>query len=265
MVSSQKELVFVKIGGSFVTYKDKPFSINYAALDSLVKILKSVVDKVAIVLGHGGGSFAHPVVEAFHGSSDKVRTIVYCQKATRSLNKIILDYLIDNDIPVVQLQTSAIITIDGGVEHVNVLPIKIALNNKLIPVVYGECIHSSRDVYQVYSTEKIFLKLIDHGLMPNRIVYLENVAGVYERDPMKYSDTKLLREINRRNIGFLRKCLGKSHGIDVTGGMLSKIMLSLEIARKYKIPSIVVSGFNIEDSVKAITTGVPRTGTVIYW
>ncbi len=265
-MNNKRQLIFVKIGGSFITYKDKPFTIDYRALESLAKILKKVIehDGIRILLGHGGGSFAHPVVEMFKKSSDRVKAIVYCQKATRHLNKIILDYLVDEGIPVVQAQTSMVICCSDEL-RVNIEPIVNALNNNLIPVIYGECIHDKNNVYTVYSTEKIFKVLIENNLQPNRIVFLERVPGVYNKDPFLYKDAVLIKEINRRNIDLIKEGLGGSKGIDVTGGMASKILLALEIAKKYRIPSIVVSGFNIEDSVKAIISGNPGTGTVIYW
>ncbi len=257
------DLVFVKAGGSWITFKDKPFSIDYNALEKLTEILSLSSNKAKIVLGHGGGSFAHPVVKSRHVYGDR-KTLILCHKATKTLNQIIITKLIDHGLDIVSMQTSSIVLWNGRGYKIFAEPIKRAINKGLIPVIYGDCILDQYGYYRVISTEELFAVLTIE-LRPKRIVYLERVNGIHTKDPMKYSDAKLIPLINKENYKEILDLLEESYGIDVTGGMKTKIEKALELAKEYGIDSIIVSGYNVEEAVNAITEGVIKRGTLITW
>ena len=257
------ELVFVKAGGSWITFKDRPFSIDYNALEKLAEILLMSSNDAKIVLGHGGGSFAHPVVKSRQIYGDR-KTLILCHKATKTLNQIIVSKLIDYGIDVLSIQTSSIILWTGRGYRVFAEPVKEAINKGLIPIVYGDCILDQYGYYRVISTEELFT-VLTMELKPKRIVYLERVDGIYTKDPMKYSDAKLIPLINKENYKETLKLLKESYGIDVTGGMRTKIEKALELARDYGINSIIVSGYDVEEAVRAITKGTIKRGTLITW
>src|SRR5687768_17908542 len=52
-----QEVVLIKLGGSVVTHKERPMTMNKIAIDQIFKSLLSV--KVPIIFVHGGGSFGH--------------------------------------------------------------------------------------------------------------------------------------------------------------------------------------------------------------
>src|SRR5688572_22499558 len=52
-----QNLVLVKLGGSVVTFKDKPLTANTEAIDRISNVLKMV--DVPVIIVHGGGSFGH--------------------------------------------------------------------------------------------------------------------------------------------------------------------------------------------------------------
>jgi isopentenyl phosphate kinase len=54
----KNNLVLIKIGGSVATYKERPVSANYSAIDGFSKAI-SLIKEVPIILVHGGGSFGH--------------------------------------------------------------------------------------------------------------------------------------------------------------------------------------------------------------
>lgn len=257
------ELVFVKAGGSWITFKDKPFSVDYRALEKLAEILLRVGVGIKVLLGHGGGSFAHPVVKSRQVYGER-KTFILCHKATRTLNHILVTKLIDYGIDAVSIQTSSIILWSNGEYKVFTEPIKQALAKGLVPVVYGDCVLDQSGYYRVISTEELF-SLLARELRPKRVVYLERVDGIYTKDPMKYSDAELIPLINKENYREVLHMLGEAYGIDVTGGMKAKIERAVELARNYLVESIILSGYNVENAVKAITKGVVGRGTLITW
>ncbi len=255
--------VFIKIGGSFITYKDKPFSIDYSALYNTYKIIAGVYREKNILIGHGGGSFAHPIVKAME-KSDPAKTIVLCQKATRLLNNVIVNYLVDYGLPVVSIQTSVLVYHSSSGYKVAIDPLAKALEYKLVPIVYGECIYCEKDYYRVLSTEELFKVLVPF-LKPEYIVFIERVSGVYTRDPLKYRDAERIPLINRENYREILDTISGASGVDVTGGIKSKIEYSIELARKYGIKSIIISGFDVGECIRAILYGETSKGTVITW
>ena len=257
------DLVFVKAGGSWITFKDRPFSIDYNALEKLTEILLLSSNKAKIVLGHGGGSFAHPVVKSRQVYGDR-KTLILCHRATKTLNQIIVTKLIDHGLDVLSIQTSSIVLWNGRGYRIFVEPVKQAIDKGLIPIVYGDCILDQYSYYRVISTEELFA-VLTMELRPRRIVYLERVSGIYTKDPMKYSDAELIPLINKENYKEILDLLEESYGIDVTGGMKTKIEKALELAKEYGIDSIIVSGYNVKEAVKAITKGMIKRGTLITW
>jgi len=257
-----RECVFVKAGGSWITFKDKPFSIDYSALKSLANIMLRVQDVVSVVLGHGGGSFAHPVVSLF-SKSDQSIALVQCNKATRSLNNLVSSFLAEAGVRAFSIQTSAMMACMDGVIEAFVKPVVKVLSKGIIPIVYGDCIACSNS-YKVVSTEEVF-KALSKYIKPSRIVFLERVSGVYTKDPLVYRDAELIPVINKRNYDEVKSLLTPSPAIDVTGGMLSKVEHSLELSKTMGIKVIIVSGFDEESSINAITSGESYRGTTIFW
>ena len=52
-------LIIIKLGGSVVTFKEKPLSPNYEGIDKILKVLVEIKKKFKIIIVHGGGSFGH--------------------------------------------------------------------------------------------------------------------------------------------------------------------------------------------------------------
>lgn len=253
-------LVLVKAGGSFLTVKNKPVTIRADAFDSLVAILKGVIGKVNIILGNGGGSFAHYAVSAYKGRSP-AELLTKCHQATRSLNRLVVDYLVQNGLHASSLQTSAILSfVDGKVEVFD-KPIIEMIRVGVIPVVYGECIPYDGGI-RIVSTEEA-LRAIARVLRPSRVVLLTDVDGVYTCDPKSCPDARLLEEINSSNLNEVLEGLKGYAGADQTGGIYGKVRSMAEFSRELGVDVYITSGFDIESSIDAILGRRPRKGTRI--
>ncbi|MGB9827235.1 uridylate kinase [Thermosphaera chiliense] len=256
-----RDVVFLKAGGSFITFKDKPVSVNYEALKALAEALRATHKEVSIVLGNGGGSFAHHAVLK-HGLENPVKLMVKCQQATRLLNRLIVDYLLLNDIPVTSLQTSAVIGYGKGSLRAFTPPLVNLVGNGVIPVLHGECILTENGSVEIFSTEKVF-EVVANILKPSRILLLTDVEGVYTCDPKKCSTPELIKRIDSSNLNAVLESLKSDVSRDATGGMYSKIMSMSELSRKTGAKVIVTSGFNHENVVNAIRGVTPERSTVI--
>lgn len=259
--SETNGFIYVKLGGSFITYKDRPFSINFEALEKTIDILSSVKDKEKMILGNGGGSFAHTIVKSCR-EEEPDSMLVLCQNITRKLNTIIVNYLVSHGILVTGIQTSAIIVEEEGDFKVFTKPLTHALENNIIPIVYGECIFSAKNNYRILSTEKIF-KILSNYFRPKHIVLLTDVDGVYTCDPKTCSEAELIRRIDKYNFGKVLEILERTESRDVTGSIYGKVLSMVELSRELGVKIYIVSGFNVEESINAILGKDIGVGTII--
>lgn len=255
--------VYVKAGGSFITVKDRPVKINYEALESLKKIIQEVRDSdIGLILGNGGGSFAHYAVLKYINTDDKT-LLVKCHEATRTLNRIIVDYLVENNIYATSIQTSAILHYDHKTREFAVFhkPMEALLSKGIVPVVYGECIPTGEKPI-VISTEKVF-ELLAKYIKPHRIILLTDVSGVYTCNPKICSSATLIDRITPRNIDEVLALLKEHEKSDVTGGIYSKVLSTSRLSTELKTEVFILSGFDISSAVEAIKGGYPSNATLI--
>jgi len=61
------------------------------------------------------------------------------------------------------------------------------------------------------------------------MIVVGEVAGVYSGDPQRDAIVRLIPEINSRNRAEVEHVLSTSFGVDVTGGMLSKVRILFDL------------------------------------
>ncbi len=65
-MTKQQSIVLIKLGGSLITNKSKPFTLHKEMLVNVVGQIKQAVDEgKKVVVGHGQGSFAHVPAEKY--------------------------------------------------------------------------------------------------------------------------------------------------------------------------------------------------------
>ncbi len=273
-----KKIIFIKLGGSLITDKNVPHTINYQQLKEIVKELKEVIPaeggdtgsglSLSLLIGHGGGSFPHPVAKTFRTGegfihNNSIRGFALCQNAASTLNRIIVDLMVDYGLNAISIQPSACcMAADGEIVRIFTEPIMSSINAGLIPVLFGDCIFDEVRGCTVISTEQI-LRHLSQYIHPARVLCFEQVGGVYTSDPLRHRDAKLIPEISTGNINQLESCLGGAYsGIDVTGGMRAKVHELLEIA-KMGIECEILSGQ--KGYVKRALMGERGLGTVIRY
>jgi isopentenyl phosphate kinase len=121
-------------------------------------------------------------------------------------------------------------------------PAAEALSHGLIPLVYGDVAFDEIWGCTIISTEQIFACLA-RELKPSRIILASLVEGVYDSDPLQNPQARLFREIGPGNIAQVERTLSGSHGVDVTGGMLSKVREMYDLVRSQSSLSVhLISG-----------------------
>jgi isopentenyl phosphate kinase len=267
------ELVFLKLGGSLITDKDRPYTPRLEKLDQLASQIAALLSsdpeadsasRTRLVLGHGSGSFGHTAAK-MHGTREGVHDQRGWQgfaevwyQATQ-LNRFVIDALTRAGISAMAFSPSAnVIASDGQVSLWETTPIRMALANGILPVIHGDVIFDELRGGTILSTEDLFMHLA-RQLFPSRILLAGLEAGVWEDFPAR---TKLVREISTKVYEGMRGSVGGSSSADVTGGMAAKVEQMLELVREQ--PGLTAQIFSAEENGQlAAALAGENVGTLI--
>jgi isopentenyl phosphate kinase len=267
------ELILIKLGGSVITDKNKRDTIRADNIRRIAREIRAALEQkpgLRLVIGHGGGSFGHfpaakyKINEGIKGK-ESWRGYAETRSAMTNLNHLLTEIFLEEGVDVVSLQpSSSAICENGKLEYLDVRPIRQLLKNNQIPVIYGDAVLDRVKGVTIASTEDLFYYLTSK-LSPTRLVYVGEVSGVFDSDPHKNPNAKLIPEISNENYDSIRNALGGSHGVDATGGMLTKVGRMYELVKVYpSLEVLLVSGEEAGMVQRSLVNGDVR-GTFIRY
>lgn len=259
-------IVFIKIGGSLITDKNKPFSVKEKAL----KVISEEVKKAQafgkqLIVGHGAGSFAHVPAKKYQThrgiiNQESYRGIAEVADVAAQLNRIVMKSLLEAGVNAVAISPlSTMVAVNHELKSICTESLEEVLKLNLLPVVYGDQIMDTKIGCTIYSTEKVLgylaLHLKNKGYEIERMIHCGQTNGVYD------ADGNTILELNSSNIEDYREAIGGSRGTDVTGGMEHKVFETLELA-KQGIPGLIIDGID-KGSLSEAIEGKEVLGTKI--
>jgi isopentenyl phosphate kinase len=252
------ELYFLKLGGSIITDIEKPRTARRSVIRRIFEEIEEArrEKQFDLLIGHGQGSFAHiPAAEykvndgLIYDNSRKGATITHM--VAKEINDIVIEEAMKAGSNVFPFSPSSF-GLWGGEEPMGfVSGIRHAIASGFIPVTYGDVVINRDKGVSIAGTEKVF-KLLVKELKPSKIIMATDVAGVFDKNPKKHSDAKLIGEISSKNINEALGCAGASTKIDVSGGMHSKLLIMHQMVTETKGEGIITDGSqkgNIKDAL----------------
>jgi isopentenyl phosphate kinase len=234
-------MTLIKLGGGLIAPKDwQSETADLGTIKRLVKEIKDSQKKVLLV--SGSGNFGHMAVKRYG-----ISTIEGVKKVRKSAKKI-------GEIVTREMK-------DQGFDTELIEPNKyfeqqMELDFDKTLVFYGDVVGK-----EIYSGEKIIKLLIPDilikGLKVEKIIQTSKEVGVWDEEG------KTIPEINAKSWEKIKWEVGGSTGVDVTGGMLHKVEESLEIARKYRINTWIISG-QVEGRLREVLDKGETKGTRVY-
>jgi isopentenyl phosphate kinase len=222
----------LKLGGSVITDKTKPFTARLDLIERVAAEIKNALadrgDDLRLIIGHGSGSFGHEAAAKYQThlgavGPDSWLGFAEVAAAAANLNNIVMEALRDVGVPAIKFQPSASTRTRGEqLMYFETFPIKEVLQHGLTPVVYGDVSVDANQGMSIVSTETLFDNLA-RELSPDRIILAGQVDGVYEADPLATPAAEVIDSIDSSNWEEVEAMLAGSHGVDVTGGMFSKV------------------------------------------
>jgi isopentenyl phosphate kinase len=170
-----------------------------------------------------------------------------------------MDIFLEAGLPAISFSPrSFLLTEKGMLEKSLFDPIREALKQRLIPVVYGDVIWDTVQKTTIFSGETT-LHLLTRYLKRNdfpvsKIIQLTNVDGVLD------GKNKVIPEITIKNWQRMRGNINAMQVADVTGGMGHKVEEALQMT-KYGIETVLMNGAT--DDFSVFLAGKMVRGTVI--
>ncbi|MEB3825297.1 MAG: hypothetical protein LRS47_01350 [Desulfurococcales archaeon] len=209
----------VKLGGSIITRKELEYTVDRESLCLIGRILSQAQYLPSVII-HGGGSFGHPIVHhlvSIKGSLSP-RDLPLITHKMDVLNREVIRCLLEYQLPVVSFPPHALCNRDyrGELLYCNMEVVWKAVNEGLIPILYGDAILGSSSGVYIVSGDELMVYISRKYRIP-LLYFLTDVDGVYE-------DMRSKRVVKRISISDVSVIdIKGSENIDVTGGMRAKL------------------------------------------
>ncbi len=248
-VRDNNEIVLLKLGGSLLTDKDKPYSIREDVVKSAIQ---QIIDaNKQLILIHGGGSFGHPLAKEYSISAginssipNQILGLTKTHQSMNNFNSYLIDLFLEKGYPALSIQASSIFIKDSlKISTQSIDIIETALDLNILPILYGDIILDKQGSFSIISGDQIIFELCENlkKYQILKVIFVMETDGIYikDEDPNQ-KNVKLAIKLYLGDLENLDLAdLGQK--IDVTGGIQGKINSIKEIC-KYNIPVQLLNG-----------------------
>ena len=246
-LNNNNDIILLKLGGSLLTEKNKPFSIREDVVKSVVKQIIDANEKLILI--HGGGSFGHPLAREYSISKginssipNQILGLVKTHQSMIKFNNHLINLFLEYKYPVLSFQPSGIFIKDSqNISIQSIDTIETALTLNILPVLYGDIILDKQGSFSIISGDQIIFELCVklNKFNISKVIFAIETDGIFIND-QETKDIKLATELYSNELDSLDLAdLGKK--IDVTGGIEGKINTIKNIC-KSNIPVQLING-----------------------
>lgn len=221
------ETVVLKLGGSVITEKDDPETLDGPALDAAADAVADALagDVSNLVVVHGAGSFGHHHASR-HGvtkteGSHEAAAAVEINRSMKTLDEFVLARLHDRDVPAVPVHPFSAASRDRhGTLTLPTGQVRTMLGEGFVPVLHGDVVAHEGAGVTILSGDEVVVEVAE-GVDADRVGFCSTVPGVLD------DADEVIPEI--RSYDEVARYLGDSDATDVTGGMAGKVRELLEL------------------------------------
>jgi len=227
----EKELTVIKLGGSLLTDKSKPYEARRSIIASTAKELKECIDEgliESLIVVNGVGSFGHPPVleyklyKGFTGPEQFI-PLSKTQGIVNEFRLMITKEFQDAGLPVNLLHPSSMVVAEKmHIAKTSFEPLKGWMTMGMIPILGGDLLYDTVMGFSVGSGDELAITLV-RQLGANRLIFAMDEAGIYDDNPKKNPNAKLLKEIDINNLDSVINDLKQVGDVDASGAMRGKL------------------------------------------
>jgi isopentenyl phosphate kinase len=237
MDSHLAPIVVIKLGGSLICDKTRPFSVRSEAIHNLAlqiaEFARQSSDPIMIV--HGGGSFGHPLAKKYlihKGINSKIDQqipgLLETHEAMKKLNSYILNALREvNLLPYPISPSSFFIQEENVLSAPNFALLPEIMAHRIIPVMFGDILFIRPKNFGILSGDTIIRHLCERfgGHAIRKVIFATDQEGIYGfgGDPTTPDLIHEISGVNFLKLGFDFNNRQNRNSIDVTGGMEKKV------------------------------------------
>jgi isopentenyl phosphate kinase len=250
-------LTVLKLGGSVLTKKDTPETVDDEAMEHACDTIADVLtasqtdtDPGQLLIVHGGGSFGHHHAKA-HGLSSSRGTrdgeaLTAVHRAMGELNTRLVDELHERDVNALPVRPLSVAYRNDATLHFDAGAVQTMLDEGFVPVTHGDVVTERGSGGTILSGDDIVVSLTA-TLSPERVGLCSTVPGVMD------DNGEVIERID--SYAEVESILGESDTTDVTGGMAHKVSTLLEM----DVPASIFSGESLSEFLNE-----GRAGTVVH-
>ncbi|MDP8022990.1 MAG: isopentenyl phosphate kinase [Nitrososphaeria archaeon] len=261
-------LFIIKLGGSSITFKDKPFSINEDGIKNIAEALADAKERYFLI--HGGGSWGHPAA-AIYGLS----SFIYCESnkgvsftkiKMQQLSVQVQKFLLEKGISTFYFPAQLL-------EVLNRDEILEMIEKSVYPLTYGDVIYERNKGFRVIGGDEIALKLSDKFPV-KKVVFIMGTPGILDENGNIIEKISIVKSKGSVYIGDVPIMVGNGaekfekillklseNSPDATGGISYKLYVAYILAKK-GINSAFINAADKENIIKAIK-GYKFEGSVV--
>jgi len=227
--TASRETLVLKLGGSVITEKDQPETVDEAALSRAAAAVAATDADVVVV--HGGGSFGHHHADE-HGVSTTSGTrdaagALAIHEAMMALNRSVVAALSDAGVSALPVQPlSAAERDEQGSLSLAAGPVGRLLDEGFTPVVHGDVIAHAGEGVTVLSGDELVVELAP-AVDADRVGLCSTVPGVLDQSGAVVDRIDVFSDV--------AEAVGESDTTDVSGGMAGKVQALLDLAMPAQI------------------------------
>lgn len=242
--------IVVKLGGSVITDKSKPFSYRSDVVSALAEEIASSDEKVVVV--HGGGSFGHTVARQYglnsFSGAPSAAGVPQTRDAMYELDRMVCKTMMEYKLSPYPFAPFDLLTRSKAIS--STIWLRGLLKANLTPVTFGD-VSLSPEGFKVISGDTIVYE-IARMLNPERCVFALDADGVYDG-----SSRVIFPELTPSKIRKMKVATGD----DATGGMRTKLEVAARLAN-LGAKVCFVSGYRRNEFSKAVR-GLDFYGTAV--
>ncbi|RDE14805.1 MAG: amino acid kinase [Candidatus Thorarchaeota archaeon] len=227
-----KDLTVIKLGGSLLTDKSKPYEARKPVIRSVTRELKTCIDDgliKSLVVVQGVGSYGHPPIleHGLHKGFKGPEQLLPLSKTQRKVNEfremVAAEFHLAG-LPVNLLHPSSMIT----AEKMRILkyfldPLKGYLSLGMVPLLGGDMLYDTTMGFSVGSGDQLAVMLA-RELDAKRLIFAMDVPGIYTGNPKTDPRASIIEQVNLNEIDKVLAQMGSSGTADASGAMKGKLM-----------------------------------------
>ncbi|RLI66666.1 MAG: hypothetical protein DRO88_01165 [Promethearchaeia archaeon] len=239
----KSKIIIIKLGGSLITDKSIPFSVNQEILDRISMELKKYSEQSSnsIIVVHGGGSFGHPLAHkyALHKGysvaiSNQIEGLLKTHYEMIEMNQLVVNTFFSHQLKAYSVPPSVVfLEHQGHLKFSGKSLLEELMKWQVIPVLFGDIQFTTSHNFKILSGDTIIQRLCEEfgAERIQKAIFTFDQDGILEKsgESQQFRVIPSLTASQLRNFDSFNINEQSAGKFDVTGSMKGKIEKILKI------------------------------------